>query len=91
MKCLKLSENLFNLKGEDRMGKGPYLVNEALDLLAERIMSICVDYKSKILTESEILANIEMIRDDVNDTHNLSDIMGRQGVEYIENFLIDHR
>lgn len=71
------------------MGKGPYLVNEALDALAERIMSICVDYKS--LTESEILANIELIRDDINDKYNLYDIMGRQGVKYIEDFLIDHR
>ena len=71
------------------MGKGPYLVNEALDALAERIMSICVDCKT--LTESEILANIEMIRDNINDTHNLCDIMERQGVDYIENFLIDHR
>lgn len=71
------------------MGKGPYLANEALDALAERIMSICVDYKT--LTESEILANIELIRDDINDKYNLYDIMGRQGVKYIENFLIDHR
>lgn len=71
------------------MGKGAYLANEALDALAERIMSICVDCKT--LTESEILANIEMIRDNINDTHNLCDIMARQGVEYIENFLIDHR
>ena len=71
------------------MGKGPYLVNEALDVLAERLMLICVDCKT--LTESEILANIEMIRDDVNDTHNLCDIMERQGVKYIEDFLIDHR
>lgn len=71
------------------MGKGPYLVNEAFDALAERIMSICVDRNT--LTESEILTNIEMIRDDINDTHNLKDIMERQGIEYIENFLIDHR
>lgn len=71
------------------MGKGPYLVNEAFDALAERIMSICVDCKT--LTESEILANIELVRANFNDRYNLKDIMERQGIEYIENFLIDHR
>ena len=66
-----------------------YLTNEALNTVTEKIMDACSE--NKVLNEYEILFIVKGVKDDFNDRNNLYDIMERQGVKYIEDFLIDHR
>ena len=66
-----------------------YITKEALDTVAEKVINACSE--NKFLNDSAILSIIKEVQQDLSDKYNLENICDRRGIEYIEDFVIDHK